>query len=438
MSRHYHYLFHLSNHHKRANFNYLTNCNLDFQTNSHCDSNWFNIFSGTDISFANHVLPTATSLTCPAANGTQYIDTNRVQYSIRCNADNSYASFNSSNITTGGFSKCFPACDDFTACAGFTFVGTDSGICYFKSNLPDNGYSSTAGGNYVTVALLDRDAQVGHPANALPTNSSDISSGSNGAPIGAIIGGVIGGLALILLLALLVFFCLRRRRRQKEEIKSATQRFPQGACVPQPKSDAPFAALGGRSKRNTYMICADLYAGFYRGRSADVATTKQAPLDESQLAREDSANGFLAARYDKPAPTPAVYNTSGPSEVEGRPIYPPANVGPAPVEMDAGPIMSPKTPMSSQVDESPVLGRYTQAALTNRGQGSLADDIRKRQHSRHIMSWNNYDDRSAISPPSSMTMSPRIGSPDVSPLMNSSRDSTASKSPPERYRGHFI
>ncbi|KEQ80497.1 hypothetical protein M438DRAFT_348722 [Aureobasidium pullulans EXF-150] len=54
------------------------------------------------------------------------------------------------------------------------------------------------------------------------------------------------------------------------------------------------------------------------------------------------------------------------------------------------------------------------------------------------MSWNNYDDRSAISPPASTTMSPRIGSPDVSPLMNSSRDSTASKSPPEGYPGNFI
>ncbi|KAI5268970.1 hypothetical protein E4T47_07421 [Aureobasidium subglaciale] len=363
------------------------------------------------------VLPTATSLTCPAANGTQYVDTNRVQYSIRCNADNSYASFNSSNIATGGFSKCFPACDDFTACAGFTFVGTDSGICYFKSNLPDDDYSGTAGGNYVTVTLLNRDAQVDPPADALPTTSSDSTDKSNGPPIGAIVGGVIGGVALLILLALLIFFCLRRRRRQKEEIESATQRFPQGAYVPQPKSDAPFAALGG----------------FYRGRSADAATTKQAPLDESQLAREDSANGFLAAKYDKPAPIPAVHSTNVPAEVEGRPIYPSADVGPAPVEMDASPIVSPKTPMSPQVDESPVLGRYASTALTSRGQGSFADDVRKRQHSRHIMSWNNYDDRSAISPPSSMTMSPRIGSPDWPPHKISMRRTWPNRFPrPDR------
>lgn len=336
------------------------------------------------------VLPKATSLTCPAANMTTYIDPNKVQYSIRCNADNSYDSFNSTTVSTGGFGKCFPACDNFAACAGFTFVGLDSGTCYLKANLPEDGYSSTAGSNYVTVALLNRDAQVDPPADALPTDSSDSSKGSKGAPIGAIVGGVIGGLALLVLLALLIFFCLRRRRRRREEIKSATQSFP------------------------------------------------QVPFDESQLAREDSANAFLATKYDKPAPTPIAYTPTGPAEVEGKPVYPSANVGPAPVEMDASPIMAPKTPMSAQPNESPVLGRYASNAYTVHGQSSLAEDVRRRQHSRHIMSWNNYDDRSVVSPPSSMTMSPRIGSPDVSPVINSSGESTTSKSVPDRYRGNFI
>ncbi|KAH0290621.1 hypothetical protein KCU62_g3361, partial [Aureobasidium sp. EXF-3399] len=296
---------------------------------------------------------------------TTYIDPNRVKYSIRCNADNTYDSFNSTTVSTGGFGECFSACDDFAACAGFTFVGTDSGTCYLKSNLPEDGYSTTAGSNYVTVALLNRDAQVDPPADALPTNSPGSSKDSRGAPIGAIVGGVVGGLALLILLALLIIFCLCRRRRRREEIKSATQSFP------------------------------------------------QAPLDESQLAREDSANAFLATKYDKPAPTPAAYPPTGPAEVEGRPVYPLANVGPpAPVEMDASPMMAPKTPMSAQPNESPVLGRYTSNAYANYGQSSLAGDVRRRQHSRHIMSWNNYDQTSVVSPPSSTTMSPRIGSPD--------------------------
>ena len=347
-------------------------------------------FSSSTTTSSTSVLPTATSLTCPAANMTTYIDPNKVQYSIRCNADNSYDSFNSTTVSTGGFGKCFPACDNFAACAGFTFVGLDSGTCYLKANLPEDGYSSTAGSNYVTVALLNRDAQVDPPADALPTDSSDSSKGSKGAPIGAIVGGVIGGLALLVLLALLIFFCLRRRRRRREEIKSATQSFP------------------------------------------------QVPFDESQLAREDSANAFLATKYDKPAPTPIAYTPTGPAEVEGKPVYPSANVGPAPVEMDASPIMAPKTPMSAQPNESPVLGRYASNAYIGHGQSSLAEDVRRRQHSRHIMSWNNYDDRSVVSPPSSMTMSPRIGSPDVSPVINSSGESTTSKSVPDRYRGNFI
>jgi hypothetical protein len=367
---------------------------------------------------------------------TTYIDPNKVQYSIRCNADNSYDSFNSTIVTTGGFGKCFPACDNFAACAGFTFVGIDSGTCYLKSNLPADGYSSTAGSNYVTVALLNRDAQVDPPADALPTNSSGSSKGHKAAPIGAIVGGVIGGLALLILLALLIFFCMRRRRRRREEIKSATQSFPQSQYEPQPKSDSPFAALEGELSQPVSMVSANLdTTGFYRGNTT---TPKQAPLDESQLAREDSANAFLATKYDKPAPTPAAYNPTGPAEVEGRPLYPSASVGPAPVEMDASPIMAPKTPMSPQVNESPVLGRYASNAYTNHGQSSLAEDVRRRQHGRHILSWNNYDDRSVISPPSSMTMSPRIGSSDVSPVMNSSKDSTASKSPPERHRENFI
>lgn len=381
-------------------------------------------------------LPTATSLTCPAANMTTYVDSDKVQYSIRCNADNSYDSFNSTLVSTGGFGKCFPACDSFAACAGFTFVGSDSGTCYFKASLPEDGYSSTAGSNYVTVALLNRDDQVDPPADALPTNSSDPSPGSNGTPIGAIVGGAIGGLGILTLLALLVSFCLRRRRRiRNEEIRSATQSFPKGPMEPRPKSDSLFAALGGKSGQNACMTNAKIDIGFYGGQ---ITAPKQAPLDETQLAREDSANEFAAAKLDRPAPTPTAYRPTGRAEVEGRPIYPSAIVGPAPVEMDvSSPIMAPKTPMSPQADESPVLGRHASNAYGNHGQSNLADEVRRRQHSRHIMSWNNYDDRSVVSPPSSMTMSPRIGSPDVSPLMHSSRDSTASRSPPERYRGHF-
>jgi hypothetical protein len=392
--------------------------------------------SSSSTTSSTSMLPTATSLTCPAANMTTYIDSNKVQYSIRCNADNSYDSFNSTTVSTGGFGKCFPACDNFAACAGFTFVGIDSGTCYLKSNIPEDGYSSKAGSNYVTVALLNRDAQVIPPADALPTNPSGSSKGHKATPIGAIVGGVIGGLALIILLALLIFFCMRRRRRRREEIKSATQSFPQSQYEPQPKGDSPFAALGGELSQPVFMVNANIDTkGFYRGNTT---TPKQAPLDETQLTREDSANAFLATKYDKPAPMPAAYNPTGPAEVEGRPLYPSANVGPAPVEMDASPIMAPKTPMSPQVNESPVLGRYASSAYTNHGQSSLAEDVRRRQHSRHILSWNNYDDRSVISPPSSMTMSPRIGSPDVSPVMHSSKDSTASKSPPEGYRENFV
>jgi hypothetical protein len=175
---------------------------------------------------------------------TTYTDTNKVQYSIRCNADNSYASFNSTTIITGGFSKCFPACDNFSACAGFTFVGSDGGMCYLKSNLPDDGYSTTAGGNYVTVALVDRNAQVVPPTDALPTESPNSSTNSKAVPIGVVVGGVVGGILILIVLALVIFFYMRRRRRRREEVDSATQR---------PKS-SPFAALGGKYRQCPCMI----------------------------------------------------------------------------------------------------------------------------------------------------------------------------------------
>lgn len=97
----------------------------------------------------------------------------------------------------------------------------------------------------MTVALLNRDAQVNPPADALPTDSSDSSRGAKGTPIGAIVGGVIGGLTLLILLALLIFFCMRRKCRRRQEIKSATQSFPRSPYESQPKADSPFAALGG-------------------------------------------------------------------------------------------------------------------------------------------------------------------------------------------------
>lgn len=169
---------------------------------------------------------------------------------------------------------------------------------------------------------------------------------------------------------------------------------------------------------------ADFDQGFYRGKSVDTPLPQHAPLDESLLAREDCVNGFVAAKHDRSAPDPV----TGPAEMEGRPIYPTGTVGPVPVEMEAAPIMAPKTPMSPVVDESPVLGRHHSGAHAAQRHSNLMDDIRRRQHSRHIMSWNNYDDRSAISPPASMmTMSPRIGSPDVSPMLD---QRSSSKSPP--------
>lgn len=94
--------------------------------------------------------------------------------------------------------------------------------------------------------------------------------------------------------------------------------------------------------------------------------------------------------------------------------------------------------MSPVIDESPILGRTQDASLpNNRKPVNLADEVRRQQHSRHVLSWNTYDEGhlgvgvGGVSPPgSSVTgMSPRIGSPDVSPLIG---QKGGNSSPPQR------
>lgn len=147
---------------------------------------------------------------CPRANDRAYTDSFKIQYRIRCASDNTVDSFENVSVGTGGYDQCFSACSQSEKCAGFTYVGLDSGTCYLKSQMPNGTYEAKAGNNYVTCAKVDPSA------NASTDKFS--SSGGGRRITGAIVGGVVGGVAFLGLLILCIAL-LAKRRRKKIEIK---------------------------------------------------------------------------------------------------------------------------------------------------------------------------------------------------------------------------
>ena len=150
---------------------------------------------------------------CPAANSTTYSDSSKIQYHIHCNSDNTYSSDNTIAVGTGGYAECFSACSKSLTCAGFTYVGTDSGNCYLKGKMPQESYVTKAGSNYISCSKLD--------PNAAPPSIGKGGSSNSHKKVGAIVGGVVGSIAFLLLLLLLVA-CLSKRKRKKIEEQRAT------------------------------------------------------------------------------------------------------------------------------------------------------------------------------------------------------------------------
>lgn len=151
---------------------------------------------------------------CPRANGKTYQDGFKISYRIRCNSDNAFDSFDSIVVGTGGYDQCFSSCSQSEKCAGFTYVGEDSGNCYLKAQMPNGTYEAKPGGNYISCAKLDPDAHAGTDPAGMKEPSKK--------PIGAIVGGVIGGLVFLGLLILLIALCAKRRRKKIEEKRKAT------------------------------------------------------------------------------------------------------------------------------------------------------------------------------------------------------------------------
>ncbi|KAI7485497.1 hypothetical protein KC351_g3896 [Hortaea werneckii] len=349
---------------------------------------------------------------CPAGNGTTFSDSSQIDYKIRCNSDNTYDSFNSITVGTGGYDQCFSACSISTQCAGFTFVGIDGGTCYLKQQMPSGDYIAKNGNNYVSCAKVDPSA-----AKPSPSPSDAASGGAKKSNAGAVAGGVIGGIAFLALLLVLIAWIARRRRKKLEEKRATITHFIHGPIETQQildnSSGGPSGRDGhGRSGSTAHDAFAP-FGGFYRGFSSAHAD-KQMELENIKSA--DGSEQMTSGESPHPVPpgvraeggavtlAPTVYQRpSNPSAdavpmLDGTPIQRPLSQSSRgssrfrehiaemedtsfrPVPGQAPPARSPKTPDT----DSPTLGRDSGLS----GPSSLSEQVRRKQH---LMSWNSYE-----------------------------------------------
>lgn len=161
---------------------------------------------------------------CPAGNGTTFTDSSKIAYKIHCNSDNTYSSFDSISVGTGGYDQCFSACSLSTKCAGFTFVGLDGGSCYLKSQMPEDSFEAKNGTNYISCSKVDPNAAAPSPSITAPASNN----GGQKNNAGAVAGGVIGGIAFLALILVLIAWLARRRRKKIEEKRAAVTHLVHG------------------------------------------------------------------------------------------------------------------------------------------------------------------------------------------------------------------
>ncbi|KAI7486415.1 hypothetical protein KC351_g3367 [Hortaea werneckii] len=345
---------------------------------------------------------------CPAGNGTTFSDSSQIDYKIRCNSDNTYDSFNSITVGTGGYDQCFSACSISTQCAGFTFVGIDGGTCYLKQQMPNGDYIAKNGNNYVSCAKVDPSAAKPSPS---PTDAA--SGGAKKSNAGAVAGGVKGGIAFLALLLVLIAWIARRRRNKLEEKRATITHFIHGPIETQQILDNSNGGPGGRDGHGRSGSTAhDAFApfgGFYRGFSSAHAN-RQMELENIKPAGGSQQNtsggsphpvppGVRAEGFAVTLPPTVYQRPSNPSAdavpmLDGRPLSQSSrgssrfrehiaemeDTSLRPVPGQAPPARSPKTPDT----DSPTLGRDSGLS----GPLSLSEQVRRKQH---LMSWNSYE-----------------------------------------------
>ena len=160
---------------------------------------------------------------CPGGNGTHYTNSTKVEYIVQCGIENTFISYNALWTGTGGYGECFSACSKTNECAGFTFVGSVSGNCYMKSQMPENLYVTHDDDKYITCTKAKS-----------PHNTGTGGSSTTPKKAGIIAGAVIGGLIFLGLLLFLIAFCAKRYRKKVEQKRATITHVIQGPIEMQP------------------------------------------------------------------------------------------------------------------------------------------------------------------------------------------------------------
>lgn len=163
----------------------------------------------------HHPQATASSMPkCPAGNGTTIHDSTNVAYNLYCDMDNTYSSDSTITVGVGGYAECFSACSNGTDCAGFTYIGLDSGNCYLKNQMPSALYMAKDGSNYVSCAKVNFTPEA-------PSGEIGQTSSQKPAHLAVILGAVLGGVGFIGLMLLIIAFVARRKRQKIEERRAS-------------------------------------------------------------------------------------------------------------------------------------------------------------------------------------------------------------------------
>lgn len=201
----------------------------------------------------------ASAPSCPRGNGTTYSDNTNIAYVVRCNSDNSAPSYNSVQVSIGGYGQCFSSCSSAKECAGFTYVGGDDGTCYLKSTMPTDRYVPKSMSNYISCAKIDPLASAPRPSETASPETAGRQTNK-----GAIAGGVVGGIAVIGLILFLIAFLARRRRKDLENKRATLTHVFGGAVEPgrENDGDAHTLPLHNRTGSTSHNVFAP-YGGAY-------------------------------------------------------------------------------------------------------------------------------------------------------------------------------
>ncbi|KAK5296620.1 hypothetical protein LTR16_000533 [Cryomyces antarcticus] len=103
------------------------------------------------------------TITCPASNGSTYVDSTGKGYTVYCNVDSTHTGFNPTYLQS--FGQCASLCDATCQCLGFTWAGnsagTGNGTCYFK-----RGYVGNITSQATDVMAIRTEATACYPTSA--------------------------------------------------------------------------------------------------------------------------------------------------------------------------------------------------------------------------------------------------------------------------------